>query len=1068
MRLPVVSAAAAALLVTLSAFAGWEQERDFANAMRKKCESAPRRTPYLIHGKEVSPEPELALNIHGLDEQVAANLKKAGIKTVRQTIYWYNVEKTKTPGVYDEAELKKLDQRFADYEKFGVEPLVIVHGNAPGTGFANRRESYERFGRFMAMLAERYPKVKYFQLWNEMDVAFTDLFGKDANLSMKERAKCYVEMLKTVTPMVRKANPDAVIVTGGMVDTDEFPRGLYEAGGRDYFDVLAIHTYGVPLSWSFIGRGGRVRQIMDGNGDKDKPLWNTEFGVSAEALIRAWGIPKNDPLQYFDDKQAEMLNDCVRFNRKAKLYSKAFIYVYYGGSEASKAEREKLEAQVPGVNFNDISFSLVKEDGAPRKFMRQLIESRPGKKKIEGQAGMTTEDGRLYFNGKPFFPVGLVFGRTDADMQQAKTAGFNSIHQEYSIRDVLPEGPDTIDPAGVERIKALHETARRNGMVLFPLLTGHYIPGWLAKSAGPAPVDISGKPVGLWFRHSMHNPVFRNALETFWRTVAREVGDDPNAALFVNWNEPAYGLDATPDALRAYRDAMKEEYKTVETFNTAMGTAFAGFDAIVPPRTPDENRKFFYHWFRYNQKAFADFFGWERSVLQSETPEMKLSGKNPVSVLLGDALQVNSIPLQAATQDVYGCDAYNGSLLHYRDAMEAARSLSGGGPVISYETHAQKGLPAIRPDHAALQMFVQILGGCRGLFFFCNGTQPQFGFFSDQATPPPVREALSRLFRLVNENQSVFTLPRAKGEIAVLLSDAASLHTGCDPDPSKRDEYTRRVSQTYDLIRNQHFAVDLITERQLAEKLGNYKLLVIPSHSILTDAELKLLEEFLKKGGKILAFGKSFDRNEFYESRPVPALLGVKKRESAPWNRGQMRLVEVPEDLAGYFPTELIVQEPERVNPLPMEQAIPGYIPKSSLEAHIPLAANQDAYASIVMSNDGQVVYCAFDSLYSEGLSELLGGIIERRFGIPREMRVTRPGGADEAIELLSAINRDREEVALLFANSGARPGSWEIAVPCIPDGEWRDLASGKPVAVKDGCFSLSLPAFGYAILTQK
>ena len=52
-----------------------------------------------------------------------------------------------------------------------------------------------------------------------------------------------------------------------------------------------------------------------------------------------------------------------------------------------------------------------------------------------------------------------------------------------------------------------------------------------------------------------------------------------------------------------------------------------------------------------------------------------------------------------------------------------------------------------------------------------------------------------------------------------------------------------------------------------------------------------------------------------------------------------MRLTEVVPALYPYFPTELIVQEPERVNPVPMEQSIPGYIPETKLEKHLQLAA---------------------------------------------------------------------------------------------------------------------------------
>lgn len=37
-------------------------------------------------------------------------------------------------------------------------------------------------------------------------------------------------------------------------------------------------------------------------------------------------------------------------------------------------------------------------------------------------------------------------------------------------------------------------------------------------------------------------------------------------------------------------------------------------------------------------------------------------------------------------------------------------------------------------------------------------------------------------------------------------------------------------------------------------------------------------------------------------------------------------------------------------------------------------------YPSVIQSTDGQVIYCAFDSLYDTGLSDLLGGPMERKY----------------------------------------------------------------------------------------
>lgn len=63
-------------LIAASASAGWKEERDFAEKMKKECERSPRQTPYRVNGETIPVEPEFCINIHHLDDKVAANLKK--------------------------------------------------------------------------------------------------------------------------------------------------------------------------------------------------------------------------------------------------------------------------------------------------------------------------------------------------------------------------------------------------------------------------------------------------------------------------------------------------------------------------------------------------------------------------------------------------------------------------------------------------------------------------------------------------------------------------------------------------------------------------------------------------------------------------------------------------------------------------------------------------------------------------------------------------------------------------------------------------------------------------------
>ncbi len=1039
-----------------------------------------------ISGKTVKSDgaPELGMNVHIFNDKVAENLKKAGIKYIRQTIYWYAFQKTSKGGRYSRKALKKLDKLVGLYKKYELHPVFVVHGNPPGISWKNRQEGYKQFAQFMKMLASRYKYVKHWQLWNEMDSAFTDLFGAPNKIPMKERGKCYAEMLKLAYPVIKQANPEALVLTGGVVNWTQFPQGIYEAGGKDFFDIMCIHTYGIPLPWSFVLRGNTLRDIMDAYGDTMKPLWNTEYGVNAKALVQAWGIPKSNAAKYYDDKQKAMIENCIEFNRKSGLYQKSFPYVYLGEAECGGDLRKKIEASLPkGTDINNYGFGLTRWDDSYRPAYKYIMTTKPNRKNTGKRRTLKKNDldkkftavprihiknGQLQKGFEPFFPLGFVFGGSDKGLIQAKSVGMNSLHQEYSIINIFPRSGNEISEKGLDKIKALHQRATKHEMTFFPLLNGHYIPHWLGKTAGNSPKDINGEKVGLWFKHSIHNPVFRNHLAKFWQVIAKNVGEDPNTGAFVTWNEPAYGLDATPDALKVYRKAMAKKFKSIADFNRTMNTKFASFQDINPPSQPDPNRKFWYEWFCYNQQAYADFFSWQRKIFKKYAPDASLSGKHPVSVLTGDAMRCNDIVLQAASQDIYGCDAYNGSLFHYRDVMETARSLNPSGPVITYETHGQKGIPPVKPNHAALQMFVQILGGCRGLFFFAYGKIPGFGFFSDKATPPKVRTAYTRLFKLINVNQAVFAAPRNEAKIAVLLSNPSTIHYGSNPENSLKDEYTKRLSQTYDLIRNQHFAVDFIADRQLKDKLNHYKLLVVPSLSILTEADLAEVAKFHRNGGKILAFSKAFDRDEFFNKCKIPAFLGINKREPAPWNRGQMRLVEVVPELFSAFRTEIIVQAPERVNPVPMKQLIPGYIPDTNSEKHICLAANQDAYPSIIQSTDKQVVYCAFDSLYSEGLSSLLGGIIEKCLNFKREISASNSLSGSQAIELMTSVSENNEYKVYMFANCGPCAGSWQISLAKIQNKKLYDIAGQTDYYAESGKFTLSLPGYGYAVLVYK
>ncbi len=366
-----------AMFATVTASAvDWAKIGREMKQMQMKLERAGVPRYYIVNGKKVSPWPKLGIGVHGINEQMFKDLKKAHIRYVRRTIYWHLVENTQTPGVYNEKELERFRREIDMLTSNNLIPLVVVHGSPHGISYEKRHEGYKRFAALMGMMAKRFPKVKYWELWNEMDDGFTPLFGADAKIPMIERGKCYAEMLKEAYPAIKKANSQAVVVVGGMVDFNEFPKGIYAGGGKKYFDIMNLHTYGVPLIWSYVERGNKLRQIMNANGDRYKPIWNTEFGSSADALIRAWG-PHD--AKWYDQTQASQLMECLEFNRKAGLYQLSFIYQYQSGDESSGEIREKLVKSLPkGASRDDYSYGIVRlSNGKPTPFMKQLFKHNP-------------------------------------------------------------------------------------------------------------------------------------------------------------------------------------------------------------------------------------------------------------------------------------------------------------------------------------------------------------------------------------------------------------------------------------------------------------------------------------------------------------------------------------------------------------------------------------------------------------------------------------------------------------------------------------------------------------------
>jgi len=174
--------------------------------------------------------------------------------------------------------------------------------NGPPTNFSD-------FGDFVYALVSRYKAgspnghIDAFEIWNEPNLA-REWGGKPPS------AAEYVQLLKVAYQAAKKADPTAMIISAGLSPTgtvspdarpdDLYLDEMYQAGAKDYFDVLGVDApgYKAPPEMSpdevasnkeyggqrffCFRRVEDLRRIMVKNGDEKKQVAVLEMGWTTD------------------------------------------------------------------------------------------------------------------------------------------------------------------------------------------------------------------------------------------------------------------------------------------------------------------------------------------------------------------------------------------------------------------------------------------------------------------------------------------------------------------------------------------------------------------------------------------------------------------------------------------------------------------------------------------------------------------------------------------------------------------------------------------------------------------
>jgi len=196
----------------------------------------------------------------------------------------------------DEIPWDRLDKQILEPQDYGLE-IVMDIANTPKWAVSQdceevdtkryytcppSEEYIEEFGDLIYELVERYdgdgvddapghPVIKYWEIWNEPD--FRAFFTGTAS--------DYFRILKVAYTKAKKANPEAVILLGGIAggdvtgDYDWFENLLSQENGKagNYFDIMDYHAYN-DLN-IITDKASKYRSLLEEYG-YEKPLWITE------------------------------------------------------------------------------------------------------------------------------------------------------------------------------------------------------------------------------------------------------------------------------------------------------------------------------------------------------------------------------------------------------------------------------------------------------------------------------------------------------------------------------------------------------------------------------------------------------------------------------------------------------------------------------------------------------------------------------------------------------------------------------------------------------------------------
>lgn len=224
-------------------------------------------------------------------ERELAGIAATGARYLRMDFDWSYIGRRE--GELDWAATERVVRRAraCGLDVLGLLTYTPAWAHPPGAGDHHPPTDPAEFADFAAQAVRRFRPlgVRTWEIWNEPNLAF---FWEPA----PDPAE-YADLLVAAYDAIKAADPDAIVLTGGLARASDEPdgsrlapvtflEGIYAAGASGHFDAVAHHPYSFPAlpldadgDNAFVDVTPRLHEVMQEHGDGSKEIWGTEMGV---------------------------------------------------------------------------------------------------------------------------------------------------------------------------------------------------------------------------------------------------------------------------------------------------------------------------------------------------------------------------------------------------------------------------------------------------------------------------------------------------------------------------------------------------------------------------------------------------------------------------------------------------------------------------------------------------------------------------------------------------------------------------------------------------------------------